>query len=61
MDHRRHDRQLVAAELRAGPVPLHSTTHHQTEGAPKVVLGAAARAVVLCGAEELQAGGGASV
>ena len=58
MDGGGHHRQLVEAEFRARAVSLHLPSHHQTQGAQKVVPSAVAGKGLLCRASQLQAGGG---
>ena len=55
------NRKLVEAKFRAGTVPLHPSPHHQAQGASETVPGAAPREGLLRGAQELQAGGSASI
>lgn len=43
LDCRGHDRQLVASQLRAATVPVHSATHHEAEGAQATLLSTAPR------------------
>lgn len=43
LDRRGHNRQLVATELRAPAVPVHSAAHHQAEGTQAAVSGTTAR------------------
>ena len=43
LDRRGHDRQLVAPQLRAAAVPVHSAAHHEAEGAQAPLLSSAPR------------------
>jgi hypothetical protein len=61
MDSRGHDRQLVASQLRARPVPVRAAAHYQAQGTSEALPRSASGEILLRSSQKLQAGGGAAV